>query len=64
MWYTYGMTDRHKNSAKTIRLDLQDREAIARIREVYGCPSDNAAIKLAVRMLAAQDTPMPKLQTR
>jgi hypothetical protein len=38
--------------ATTIRLEPADREAIARIRELYGCPSDSAAIKLAVRMVA------------
>ena len=31
-----------------------DREAIARIRELYGCPSDSAAIKLAVRLVARE----------
>jgi len=36
----------------TIRLEPTDREAIARIRELYGCPSDNAAIKLALRLVA------------
>ncbi len=36
----------------TIRLEPVDREAIAHIRELYGCPSDNAAIKLALRMVA------------
>ncbi len=39
-------------NATTIRLESVDREAIARIRELYGCPSDAAAIKLAVRMVA------------
>ncbi len=39
-------------NATTIRLEQADREAIARIRELYGCPSDSAAIKLAVRMVA------------
>ncbi|MFL5664989.1 MAG: hypothetical protein ACJ8BW_27120 [Ktedonobacteraceae bacterium] len=39
-------------NATTIRLEPADREAIARIRELYGCPSDSAAIKLAVRMVA------------
>ena len=39
-------------NATTIRLEAADREAIARIRELYGCPSDAAAIKLAVRMVA------------
>jgi len=44
--------DRHKFQTTTIRLEAQDKEAIARIREAYGCPSDNAAIKLALRMTA------------
>jgi len=39
-------------NATTIRLEQADREAIARIRELYGCLSDSAAIKLAVRMVA------------
>ncbi len=39
-------------NATTIRLEPQDRESIARIRELYGCSSDAAAIKLAVRVLA------------
>ena len=43
-------------NATTIRLELADREAIARIRELYGCPSDSAAIKLAVRMVARGET--------
>jgi hypothetical protein len=38
-------------NATTIRLEAQDREAIACIRELYGYPSDAAAIKLAVRMV-------------
>jgi hypothetical protein len=41
-------------NATTIRLEQADREAIARIRELYGCPSDAAAIKLAVRMVARE----------
>ena len=43
-------------NATTIRLDMIDREAIARIRELYGCLSDSAAIKLAVRMVARGET--------
>ncbi len=42
-------------NATTIRLEPADREAIARIRELYGCPSDSAAIKLALRMVARQE---------
>ena len=41
----------------TIRLEPTDREAIARIRELYGCPSDNAAIKLALRMVSRGEAP-------
>ncbi|HEX3642122.1 MAG TPA: hypothetical protein VHV10_12595 [Ktedonobacteraceae bacterium] len=52
------MTDRHKTPAKTIRLDAADWEALARIKELYGCPSDNAAVKLALRLVARQaDSP-------
>ena len=49
-------------NATTIRLEQADREAIARIRELYGCPSDSAAIKLALRMVARGEmspTPAP-----
>ena len=49
------MTDRHKTPAKTIRLEPADWEALARIKELYGCPSDNAAVKLALRMVARLD---------
>jgi hypothetical protein len=49
------MTDRHKTPAKTIRLDATDWEALVRIKELYGCPSDNAAIKLALRLVARQE---------
>lgn len=55
LWYSFSMIDRHKTAAKTIRLEDQDREAVARIRELYGCTSDNAAIKLALRIVARQD---------
>src|SRR5712691_10978794 len=41
-----------QQNVTTIRLESTDREAIARIRELYGCPSDSGAIKLAVRMVA------------
>ena len=52
-------------NATTIRLEQADREAIARIRELYGCPSDAAAIKLAVRMVARQEqTPNPSRPER
>ncbi|HET8850985.1 MAG TPA: hypothetical protein VFN02_00520, partial [Ktedonobacteraceae bacterium] len=41
--------------ATTIRLEEQDKEAIARIKDLYGCPSDIAAIRLALRMVARGD---------
>ena len=46
--------------ATTIRLEQADREAIAIIRELYGCTSDSSAIKLALRMVARgeQSTPI------
>jgi hypothetical protein len=44
--------DRHKNKPTTVRLEPQDRQAIERIKELYGCPSDVAAIRLALRMVA------------
>jgi hypothetical protein len=62
--YTKRMRKKQAN-ATTIRLEQADREAIARIRELYGCPSDSAAIKLAVRLIArGNSTPVPKPQTR
>ena len=36
----------------TIRLANVDREAIAKIREVYGLESDSTAIRFALRLLA------------
>ena len=50
--------------ATTIRLEQADREALARIRELYGCPSDSAAIKLALRIVARlEQSPSPKQGT-
>jgi len=47
----------------TIRLTLQDKQAIETIKQLYGCPSDIAAIRLAIRMVARQevrpDAPAP-----
>ena len=60
--YTEHMRKKQAN-ATTIRLEPADREAIARMRELYGCPSDSAAIKLALRMVARQEAkpnPSPK----
>lgn len=46
------MTQQKRRTATTIRLEAQDREAIERIKDLYGCPSDIAAIRLALRMIA------------
>ena len=46
-------------NATTIRLEEADRTAIECIRERYGCPSDSAAIKLALRMVARGEQPYP-----
>ena len=53
IWYTPGM-DKHKQSAKTIRIETTDREAIAAIRDYYGVSSDNDAIRIALRELHRQ----------
>jgi hypothetical protein len=39
----------------TMRLTEQDREAIEQIKALYGCPSDIAAIRLALRIVARQE---------
>ncbi len=50
--------------ATTIRLEDADREDIAHIRELYGYPSDSAAIKLALRMVARGEAPPHPTPTR
>jgi hypothetical protein len=35
-----------------MRFNPQDKQLIERIKELYGCPSDIAAIRLALRMVA------------
>jgi hypothetical protein len=47
--------DKHKHKPTTVRLEPQDREAIETIKKLYGCPSDVAAIRLALRMVARQE---------
>jgi len=42
------------NKRTTIWLRNKDREAIRAIRERYGSESDSAAIRFALRILAAQ----------
>jgi hypothetical protein len=55
--------DKHKHSAKTIRIDEQDREAISAIRDYYGVSSDNDAVRIALReihrQLKARTVPPP-----
>jgi hypothetical protein len=41
--------DKHKHSAKTIRLEETDREALLIIRQYYGMTSDNDAVRFALR---------------
>ena len=58
MGYTIGM-----NKPTTVRFTPQDKELIERVKELYGCPSDIAAIRLALRMVAMQEvipSPAPK----
>ncbi len=43
---------KHTIKPTTVRLEPQDKAAIERIKERYGCPSDIAAIRLALRMVA------------
>ncbi len=45
-----------------MRFTPQDKQLIERVKELYGCPSDIAAIRLALRMAARQEvvpTPAP-----
>ncbi len=59
----YPMTmDKHTIKPTTVRLEPQDREAIETIKQLYGCPSDVAAIRLAIRMVAAASV-IPTLST-
>lgn len=39
-----------ENKPTTIRFTQQDRELIEQVKELYGCPSDVAAIRLALRL--------------
>jgi len=49
--------DKHTIKPTTVRLEPQDRQAIETIKQLYGCPSDVAAIRLAIRMAARQEFP-------
>ena len=51
------------NKPTTVRFTPQDKALIERIKELYGCPSDIAAIRLALRMVAREEvipSPAPK----
>ena len=54
--YTLGV-EKKAHKPTTIRLTEQDRVLLARIKELYGCPSDIAAIRLALRMVARGEIP-------
>jgi hypothetical protein len=48
-----------------MRFTPQDMEAIARIRERYGCISDTAAVRLALQVVArGEQAPPPSLPKR
>ena len=59
--YTAHMDKTSKQT--TMRFTPQDMEAIARIRQLYGCVSDTAAVRLALRIVARGEgvptTPAP-----
>ena len=61
------MTEKKRPTATTIRLEEQDREAIAAIKEHHGVTSDNAAIRLALRTMyreSKQQSTLPNPQIR
>jgi hypothetical protein len=55
--------EKKANKPTTMRFTSQDKEFIERVKELYGCPSDSAAIRLALRMVAREEiipSPAPK----
>ena len=55
------------NKSTTVRFTPQDKELIEQIKGLYGCPSDIAAIRLALRMVALAEiipTQAPKKERR
>src|SRR5712692_3713717 len=59
--YTLDMQKKTKNT--TMRFTPQDMAAIARIRELYSCISDTAAVRLALQIVARQEqSPTAPLQ--
>ena len=53
-----GMDKKSKHT--TMRFTPQDMEAIAHIRELYGCISDVAAVRLALQIVARQEQVSPQ----
>ena len=51
--YTQCMGKQSKQT--TMRFTEQDMAAITRIRELYGCISDTAAVRLALQIVARQE---------
>jgi len=49
------MEKKQQSKPTTMRLTEQDKADIERIKELYGCPSDIAAIRLALRIVARQE---------
>lgn len=43
------------NKPTTVRFTPQDKALIERIKELYGCPSAIAAVRLALRMVAREE---------
>ncbi len=50
IWYTFSM-EKQPNKPTTVRFTPQDKELIEQVKELYGCPSDVAAIRLALRLV-------------
>jgi len=48
---------RKKSKQTTMRFTPQDMQAIARIRELYGCISDTAAVRLSLQLAAREKGP-------
>ena len=45
------------NKPTTVRFTPQDKQLIERIKDLNGCQSDVAALRLALRMVARQEVP-------
>ncbi|HEY4036094.1 MAG TPA: hypothetical protein VGL94_19220 [Ktedonobacteraceae bacterium] len=47
--------EKQPNKPTTVRFTPQDKELIEQVKELYGCPSDVAAIRLALRLVTRQE---------